>query len=314
MLHYSYLPKTMEEIMSDMLYVYIDNEQKAVSINELTNYINMGKVNSATLAWKNGMSDWQPLSTLHPELFSNTPTTTPPSPKTNSNTTPASYEIIKKGYLNMPKITINNSEVTLESGVMHYMRGNIEIDAKMPSLGGFFKSKLTGENVVRPKYRGTGEIYLEPTFFDVNFLNLNGEEWILDKGSYLASDADVEVGMYTNKAVAGFFSGEGFFQTSVKGTGKVVFLSQGPLEKLELKGETLTVDGSFAVARTASVQFEVAKATKKMFSSWISGEGIVNKFSGYGTVYIAPVPNNFVVLMQQFGGLYSAISNISTSG
>jgi len=298
--------------MSDMLYVYIDNEQKAVSMGELTNYINLGKVNSTTLAWRNGMTDWQPLSTLHPELFPSTSPATPPLISTTDSITQASYEVIKKGYLNMPKITINNSEVTLESGVMHYMRGNIEIDAKMPSIGGFFKSKLTGENVVRPKYRGTGEIYLEPTFFDVNFLNLKGEEWILDKGCYLASDSTVEVGMYTNKAVAGFFSGEGFFQTSVKGTGKVVFLSQGPIEKLELKGETLTVDGSFAVARTASVQFEVAKATKKIFSSWISGEGIVNKFSGYGTVYIAPVPNNFVVLMQQFGGLHMAISRIST--
>lgn len=297
--------------MSDTLYVYLGQEQKAVSIEDVTNFINSGHINQNTLAWRNGMAEWKPIIEIHPELFAGA-RVAPPSAPIYSGSSPAIYEVIKKGYLNMPKISINNSEVTLESGVMHYMRGNIEIDAKMPSIGGFFKSKLTGENVVRPKYRGTGDIFIEPTFSDINFLDLNGEEWILDKGCYLASDSSVEVGMYTNKAVAGFFSGEGFFQTSVKGYGKVVYSSQGPVEKIELKGETLTVDGSFAVARTASVQFEVAKATKKLFSSWISGEGIVNKFSGYGTIYLAPVPNNFVTLMHQFGGIYSAISRIST--
>jgi len=297
--------------MSDTLYVVLGQEQKAVSLEDVTNYINSGHINGNTLAWRNGMAEWKPLQEVHPELFSAVNVAPPVAPV--NGLSPATYEVVKKGYLNMPKISINNTEVTLESGVMHYMRGSIEIDAKIPSLGGFFKSKLTGENVVRPKYRGTGDIFLEPTFEEINFLDLKGEEWVLDKGCYLASDSSVEVGMYTNKAVAGFFSGEGFFQTSVKGIGKVVFSSQGPIEKLELKGETLTVDGSFAVARTASVQFEVAKATKKLFSSWISGEGIVNKFSGHGTVYLAPIPNDFVTLMHQFGGIYSAISRISTS-
>jgi uncharacterized protein (AIM24 family) len=194
------------------------------------------------------------------------------------------------------------------------MQGNIEIDSQLPSVGGFLKSALTKERAVKPRYRGTGVIFLEPTFGEVNLLDLRGDAWILDKGAFLACDRSVEVGMFTNKAMSGLFGGEGFFQTQISGHGKVFYLSPGPVQRIEMDGsETLTVDGSFAVARTASLEFEVAKATKGMFSSWTSGEGIVNKFRGRGAVMIAPVPNRFRTLMTQFGSIHTAIANIPRS-
>jgi uncharacterized protein (AIM24 family) len=214
----------------------------------------------------------------------------------------------------MPKITLNNAEVILEAGLLHYMIGNITIEAQLPSVGGFLKSALTKEKAVRPRYRGTGIVYLEPTFGECNLLELKGEEWILDKGSFMASDSSVQIGLFTNKAMTGLFGGEGFFQTSVSGWGKVLYFSQGPIETIHLNGETLVVDGSFAVARTASVQYKVERATKKFFSSWTSGEGMVNTFSGVGTILIAPYRNRFLTLMYEFGGLHAAIRRVSKSG
>ncbi len=82
------------------------------------------------------------------------------------------------------------------------------------------------------------------------------------------------------------------------------------METVELRGETLTVDGSFAVARTANLDFKVEKATGKLLSSWVSGEGLVNRFSGHGKVLIAPTPNRFLAMMMQFGGIYNAIRQI----
>ncbi|MBP7867448.1 MAG: AIM24 family protein [Acidobacteria bacterium] len=233
-----------------------------------------------------------------------------PAPYTPPKTV---FEVITKNFFRLPKITLENEEVVLESGALHYMLGNIEIESKLPSMGGAFKSLLSGENIVRPRYRGTGEIYLEPTFGEVNIMDIRNEEWILDRGAFMAADRTIEVGMFTNKAFSGFFGGEGFFQTSIKGSGKFFYLSPGPVERIDLNGaQTLVVDGSFAVARTASLEYTVERATKKLFGSMTSGEGLVSKFRGTGTVWIAPVPNEYMAMMSSFGSIQAAIAKIQT--
>lgn len=224
------------------------------------------------------------------------------------------FEILVREPYRMAKITIRNSMVTLEAGQLHYMIGNIQMTAQAPSLGGLAKSFLTKEKAVRPVYSGTGVIYLEPTFGELNILELRpGESWILDKGAYVASDAGVTIGMYTNPAFQSIFGGEGRYQTEVSGHGKVIYYSAGPVERVDLNGDTLTVDGSFAVARTGSLEYRVEKASKGMFGSWISGEGLVSTFRGYGSVMVAPIPNRFVALLYQFNGLHQAIRSISRS-
>lgn len=307
--------------MSNAFFVMINQQQTGpLGWEQIRLMAAQGQVQSNTLFWKEGMSNWEPLGTAHPDLFANTGASAPaaPQPKAPPPFAQAQpqteFEILTREFHKVPKITLKQATVTVEAGAMHYMLGNIQIQAQMPSVGGFIKSKLTKERAVRPTYSGTGDIFLEPTFGEVNLLTLAGEEWILDKGAFLACDATVEVGMYTNKAVSGFFGGEGFFQTSVKGHGKVLFHSGGPLETVDLRGETLTVDGSFAVARTAGLEFRVEKATGKMFSSWMSGEGLVNRFTGHGRVLIAPVPNRFLSMMMEFGGLHHAIRMISRKG
>jgi uncharacterized protein (AIM24 family) len=296
------------------LYILENNQQTGpFQEAQILGLIQQGRVNAQTLCWGEGMAAWGPIGQTFPALFAGAPASTPVAapPSMGGSTV---FEVIKADLWRVPKITLQNEEVVLEAGALRYMKGNIEIEAQLPSVGGFLKSALTKESTVKPRYRGTGEIFLEPTFGDVNLLELSGDAWVLDKGAFLACDRTVEVGMFTNKTMAGLFGGEGFFQTEVKGRGKVFYVSPGPVQKIVMDGsETLTVDGSFAVARTASLQFEVAKATKGMFSSWTSGEGIVNKFRGQGIVMIAPVPNRYLTLVQQFGGLHSAISRISRS-
>lgn len=167
--------------------------------------------------------------------------------------------------------------------------------------------------MVRPRYRGTGTIYLEPTLGEYHVLDLRGEEWIVEKGAFAACEPTVDLGMFTNKAFTGLFGGEGFFQTRVSGHGKVLVLAQGPLETVDLAGQTLVVDGGFAVARTASVNFTVERVTKSLLGSMTSGEGLVNTFSGQGKVLVAPVPNRFLSIMREFGSVRAALSR-SRSG
>jgi len=302
--------------MSEAIFIAQNEQQEGpYSQDQLREFLTSGKVTGATLCWYAGLSEWGEIQNVFPEMQ---PAGVPPA-LTN---TPASsqspggrvaMEILKTEFYTMPKISIENAEVVIEAGAMHYMQGTIEIDSKMPSVGGMLKSKLSGEKMVRPRYRGTGQVYLEPTFGEVTVLNLEGDSWVLDRGAFLACEPTVTIGAVVNKALTGLFGGEGLVQTGVSGHGKVMVLSPGPLERIELINDTLIVDGSFAVARTDGLQYKLEKATKGLFSSFTSGEGWVNTFRGTGSILIAPVPNRFITLQMEFGGLRSMIRSISKS-
>jgi uncharacterized protein (AIM24 family) len=223
------------------------------------------------------------------------------------------FEIVEKETLRFLKAEFENSAVRYESGGMYYMQGNLELEANLPSAGGFLKSMVTRESVVKPVIKGSGIVWFEPSFGNFTIMDLKGEEWILDKGAYFASEMGIEIGSFTNKSISGLFSGEGFFQTKVSGFGKVVIHSNGPLETVELNNGKLVVDGSFAVARQASVQLTVSKANKGIFGSMISGEGIVNTFTGTGKVLIAPAANKYITIINYLSGIHHRVMQIKNS-
>ncbi len=223
------------------------------------------------------------------------------------------FEVVEKETLKFLKADFENSAVRYESGGMYYMQGNLELEANLPSAGGFLKSMVTREIVVKPVIRGSGTVWFEPSFGNFTIMELKGEEWILDKGAYYASEMNIEIGSFTNKSISGLFSGEGFFQTKVSGNGKLVILSNGPLETIDLNNGKLVVDGSFAVARQASVQLTVAKANKGIFGSMISGEGIVNTFTGTGKVMIAPAANKYITMINYLSSIHRRVMQIKNS-
>jgi uncharacterized protein (AIM24 family) len=237
----------------------------------------------------------------------------PPPPPATAVTGAIKFSVEEKQMLKMVKVEMQNTMFRCESGAMYYMQGNLQIESKMPSAGGLLKSMVTKETAFKPTISGTGTVYLEPSFGEFTIMDLKNETWILDKGAYYASEMGIEVGLWTNKAISGLFSGEGFFQTQVSGTGKVIVVSNGPLEEINLVNDRLVVDGSFAVARTAGIEFTVNKATKGLFSSWTSGEGIVNTFTGTGKVLIAPAANRHVTMMNYLGSIYRRVIAIKNS-
>ncbi len=310
------------------IHVMIDKQQAGpFPREELEQKIAQGTVTPRSLAWRDGLADWQPLIQIAPELFPAPPVASgappvatapaamaPGAPPVLTGPGKIKFEVLRSEFWQMPKITLENSQVIVESGALHYMRGNLLMEAQAPTLGGFFKAKLTGEHAVRPRYSGTGEVFLEPTFGEVNTLELKGDGWILDRGAFLAADVTVEVGMMTNRAWSGFLGGEGFFQTTVAGHGTVLFHSDGPLERIELKGERLVVDGAFAVARSPSLEFRIERAAKGLFATMASGEGRVNTFQGHGVVLIAPLRNRSLTVLREFGTLRAQLASMRTAG
>lgn len=220
------------------------------------------------------------------------------------------FDVVNREHLNMVKIALENGSFRYEAGAMHYMKGNLVLESEMPSVGKMFKSMITKEKIVKPVIRGTGTVFMQPSFGEFTILDLQNDEWILDQRAYYASEMNIEIGVYTNRAIGALFSGEKWFQTVIAGTGKVIITSAGPLEEIELNNEKLVVDGAFAVARTSGVELKVAKATSGLFSTMISGEGLVNTFTGTGKVLIAPVDNYYNTLLNSINSVSYQIQHL----
>jgi uncharacterized protein (TIGR00266 family) len=226
-----------------------------------------------------------------------TPVVQPVSQSAQQTGGQVTFDVINRERLNMVKVELENAAFRYEAGAMHYMKGNLEMQSNAPGVGKIFKSMITKEKIIKPVISGTGTVFLQPSFGEFTILELQNDEWILDQGAYYASEMDVEIGAYTNRAISAMFSGEKWFQTVVAGSGKVIINSAGPLEEIEMVNDKLVVDGRFAVARTSGIELKVTKATSGIFSTVISGEGLVNTFTGTGKVLIAPVDNYFNTLI-----------------
>jgi len=221
------------------------------------------------------------------------------------------FDVLTRERLNMVQVELDNAAFRYEAGAMHYMQGNLELESNIPSMGKMLKSMITKEKIVKPVISGTGTVFLQPSFGEFTILELQNDEWILDQGAYFASEIEVEIGAYTNRAISAMFSGEKWFQTVVAGTGKVIITSAGPLEEITLNNDKLVVDGRFAVARTSGIELKVTKATRGIFSTVISGEGLVNTFTGTGKVLIAPVDNYFNTLIHSIRNIDFKIQNLN---
>jgi uncharacterized protein (AIM24 family) len=198
--------------------------------------------------------------------------------------------------LRQVRITLRDGEAITEAGALHFMLGRIELESKIGGVAGVGRAMinkfLTKEAAILPRYRGTGEIYLEPSFSHFLVYRLGGEEVICDKGMFYCGDGGLEVGAALQKNVSSaLFGGEGLFQTRVKGTGVCVFECPVPAEevvRVDLKEQTLQVDGNFALMRTGRIEFSVEKSTKSLLGTLTSGEGLLQTFRGTGSVWLAP--------------------------
>ena len=206
--------------------------------------------------------------------------------------------------LKMIRITSYNSFARIEPGSLYFMKGNLE--NKTSTGGGILKGLgrkvLSGESLFVNEIHGTGQIYLEPSFghFFIRELGLGDQALIMDQGMFYAGTRGLDISSTLQKNIsAGVFGGEGLFQTQVKGSGVVVLYSPVPaneVQKIELDNEKLSVDGNFALLRTEEIEFKAEKSSKTWIGTAVSGEGLLQTFSGTGTVRLAPTQGIYQLL------------------
>ena len=183
-----------------------------------------------------------------------------------------------------------NERIRADSGSMVSFSAGLEIETK--AEGGFLKSLgravLGGESFFQNFWKAGpqgGDITLAPDLpGDIISIELNGKSLMIQSGSYLASEAGIELA--ANLSMKAFKAGEGVSMLEATGSGKLLVSSYGAIhEKSLASGEKYFVDTTHLVAFEGSLEVQT-KAVGGMKSTLLSGEGLVVEMTGPGRIYI----------------------------
>ena len=147
---------------------------------------------------------------------------------------------------------------------------------------------LTKESLFINEFRATGgegEVSVAPgPPGDICHRYLQDERIYLTGASYLASTPGIELETKFQGLLKGFFSGESLFLIRCSGSGDLWFNSYGAIFPLNVEDEYI-VDTGHIVAFTDGLDYniEILNGYKSFF---FSGEGLVCRFRGKGTVWI----------------------------
>jgi uncharacterized protein (AIM24 family) len=204
----------------------------------------------------------------------------------------ARFDIIELEGMRFVQAHLEDESMRAEAGALSYMRGDIRVDAAVPGLGQMIKCALSNESPIRPRYEGTGDVFLQSSFGGYHSLDVKGEAWILENGAYWASAGTVELGLYREPALTSYWAGEGFidYQTRVSGKGVAVLNADGPVEEMHLRDESLSVEGKLVIARTEGLRYRVRRPTRSLIGYWLSGEEMMRTYSGTGRVLVSTTP------------------------
>jgi uncharacterized protein (TIGR00266 family) len=136
---------------------------------------------------------------------------------------------------------------------------------------------------------GPGEVLLAPyALGDIKLIELSdGLDLYLQPGAFMACLGDVTIETNIQQVTQGLFSNEGFFVLRATGEGIVAFSSFGAVLPVEVgAGQEYVIDNGHVVAWSGDASYTIDKGGKDWFSTFASGEGLVCRFAGPGTVYL----------------------------
>lgn len=204
----------------------------------------------------------------------------------------AKFEVIEDQGVSFVKATLDNETIRAERGALCYLNGDVRIDAKLPSIGGTVKRLLAEQSLIWPAYTGTGEVYLEASVGGFEIFEMDESSWILERGAYWASEGDVALSMFRETVWTSLLTGEGIISlsTRVRGSGKIVLKTHGPVQMIKLDNERLVADGKYVLARTDGVSYRIRRAARSPLASVLSGERRLRVFEGSGRVLLSSYP------------------------
>ena len=191
----------------------------------------------------------------------------------------------------------NGEKMITEKGSMAWMSPNMQMETRGGGLGKMFSKAFSGESMFQNHYTakgGSGMIAFASSFpGEIRVLDIApGQEFIVQKSAFLASEAGVNLSVHFQKRLgAGFFGGEGFIMQRLSGRGTAFVEIDGDLVEYVLKpGQKLIVDTGNVAGFESSVQMDIqtVPGAKNMI---FGGEGIFNTvLTGPGRVWLQTMP------------------------
>ena len=207
------------------------------------------------------------------------------------------YEI-KGGSFPVVICTLENGEKMItEKGSMAWMSPNMQMETKGGGLGKMFSKAFSGESMFQNHYtarNGPGMIAFTSSFPGmIKVLDIApGQEMIVQKSAFLASEAGVDLSIHFQKRLgAGFFGGEGFIMQRLSGSGTAFVEIDGDLMEYVLKpGQKIVVDTGNVAGFEPSVQMDIQTVSGAK-NILFGGEGIFNTvLTGPGRIWLQTMP------------------------
>lgn len=208
------------------------------------------------------------------------------------------------------EVELKGGTVAFESGQFLDSIGQINIGripiSPFEMVRGMVR-KSNDESFFRPTATGHGTINLDSSFkFITLFPVLKPTRVVLEKGIYLASIGQFEF-KTTFNSNAGYmlFSGKNVLQNDLRGTGVIAL--ELPVRESELVQHKVTedrpyrVNGDYVLMWVGNLKRTV-RPMGKLFGSLASGTGLVEEYSGEGTVFTAPTLGYYKTLARNYDG------------
>ena len=189
-------------------------------------------------------------------------------------------------------------QMITERGSMSWMSPNMKMETTTNGgIGKAFGRMFSGEAMFQNRYTamgGNGMIAFASSFPGQILARqiVPGQELIVQKTGFLASEAGVSLSVYFQKKLgAGIFGGGGFIMQRLSGQGIFFAEFDGHVIEYELKpGQQIVVDTGHLAAMTASCQMEI-QTVPGMKNKFLGGEGLFNTvITGPGHVWLQTMP------------------------
>ena len=203
-----------------------------------------------------------------------------------------SIDVVEREGSRSIKLTLQDEAVHVEAGSLASVEGDIEVEVGLPSIPAAFRSLLSEEAVLRPRCEGSGVIFLEPSFGGFHIIDLNNDSWILERGTYWASESGVDLALHREPVWTSLRTGEGFvdYKTKLTGKGKAVFNTIGPVDEITLDNQVFLIEEDLVIGRTEGLAYRIRYVGKSLWSKLFSNEKIMRVFEGTGKILITRAP------------------------
>lgn len=218
------------------------------------------------------------------------------------------------------KIVLKGKGVIIEPGRLQYLEGNITVkepeQKKRNPFKMFWQKATTGIDIFRKEYTGSGTVYIgPPTWGTFKVFQLGkGEQMYIESDSFVACESGINLSSNVTGLKAGL-SGEGLFNIEATNEGEtmqqIAIHAKGEVvEKQIHEHNPVTVDGGLAIAWEKGVTMTTEFLGGSLLTKLTSGEGLVNKFTGNGKLWMVPNPSKYEQQMAEIRKMHKVTRNV----